>query len=215
MGTCAAFNMFNRKKSYKAQDMKPMLPPSPTPKSSSQKKSYGIRKVLLWSIAIFITLLVVVCLLSYQQGKLGDNVTMVPQEVKKTMDVWYDGAKGKVKLLANKIHFGDKSLAFLLFGADNITTDGERKQKDDLSNQSEDNPEGNLTDEMEVISEDGLSYKSEDKPEDDFSDNNEEEREKEVVEIESDEGVIPEEYDEVIFHNNEEVIESIMEDQLN
>merc|ERR1712096_99479 len=212
--TCAAVNMFNRKKSYRAQDMKPVLPPSPTPKSS-QKKSYGIRKVLLWSIAIFITLLVVVCLLSYQQGKLGDNVTKVPQEVKKTMDVWYDGAKGKVKLLANKIHFGDKSLAFLLFGDDNSTTDVDSKQKDDLSNQSEDNQEGNLRDEIEVISEDGSPYKSEDKSEDDLSANNEEEHEKDVVEMESDEGVIPEEYDEVIFHNNEEVIESIMEDQLN
>merc|ERR1712119_71106 len=210
MGTCAAFNMFNRKKSYKAQDMKPMLPPSPTPKSSSQKKSYGIRKVLLWSIAIFITLLVVVCLLSYHQGKLGDNVTKVPQEVRETMEVWYDGAKGKVKLLANKIHFGDKSLAFLLFGDDNITTDGESKQKDD---QSEENHDGNLRDEMEAISEDSSLYKSEKMAEDDLSDNNEEEREKKVVEIESDEGVIPEEYDEVIFNNNEEVIESIMEDQ--
>merc|ERR1719508_581880 len=101
------------------------------------------------------------------------------------MEVWYDGAKGKVKLLASKIHFGDKSLAFLLFG-DNTTTDGESKQKDD---QSEENHDGNLRDEMEAISEDSSSYKSEDMPEDDLSDNNEEEREKKVVEIESDEGV--------------------------
>merc|ERR1712096_141725 len=159
-------------------------------------------------------LLVVVCLLSYHQGKLGDNVTKVPQEVRETMEVWYDGAKGKVKLLANKIHFGDKSLAFLLFGDDNITTDGENKQKDDLSNRSEDNHDDILRDEMEVTSEDSSSYKSKDMPEDDLSDNDEEEHEKEVVDIESDESVIPEEYDEVIFNNNEEVIESIMEDQV-
>merc|ERR1712096_358095 len=151
-------------------------------------------------------LLVVVCLLSYHQGKLGDNVTKVPQEVRETMEVWYDGAKGKVKLLANKIYFGDKSLAFLLFGDDNITTDGENTQKNDLSNQSEDNHDDNLRDEMEVTSEDSSSYKSEDMPEDDLSDNDEDEHEKEVVDMESDESVIPEEYDEVIFNNNEEVI---------
>eukprot|EP00092_Neocalanus_flemingeri_P001610 GFUD01001717.1.p1 GENE.GFUD01001717.1~~GFUD01001717.1.p1 ORF type:complete len:185 (-),score=48.50 GFUD01001717.1:131-685(-) len=110
-----------RKSCYRSHDddKKPML--SPTPKSVKRKKSYGCLKFLLWTIAVFTTLLVVLCLVSYHQGKLEDNVTKVPLGVRGTLQVIYEGARGNVKLLADKIHVGDKSLAMVLFGEDNIT----------------------------------------------------------------------------------------------
>ena len=110
--------MFRKCKSTRADDLSPkkqLL--SPTPKSV-QKKSNGFRKVLLCSIAIFISTLVVLCLVSYQQGKLEDNVNELPKEVRDRIEIWYDGAKGQVKTFANKIHVGDKSLAMVLFGDD-------------------------------------------------------------------------------------------------
>merc|ERR1712236_153240 len=135
---------------------KPMLPLSPTPKSTTKKRSIVCMKIFLWTMALFITTMVVVILFSYHQGKLGDNATEVPQEIRKTLDIWYDGAKGKVKLLANKVHFGDKSLAFILFGdeSSNMTV----PTTEDVIEETNDKqfPDTVMMDEIEVISDDDM-----------------------------------------------------------
>merc|ERR1712228_1077297 len=66
------------------------------------------------------------------------------------------GAKGKVKLFANKVHFGDKSLAFILFGDESSNTTVPTIE--DVIEETNDKqyPDTVMMDEIEVISDDDM-----------------------------------------------------------
>eukprot|EP00092_Neocalanus_flemingeri_P031443 GFUD01034149.1.p1 GENE.GFUD01034149.1~~GFUD01034149.1.p1 ORF type:complete len:351 (+),score=117.70 GFUD01034149.1:58-1110(+) len=115
--------MSPKKSKMKAQTV------SPSPK----KRSSGVsKKIILTGIVAFLTLVIVACLLDYQQGKLADHTSRLPYEVQeatkyvvtlandlpRNVEVWYEGARGQVVLLAGKMYVGDKTLAQLLFGED-------------------------------------------------------------------------------------------------
>ena len=58
-----------------------MMPPSPTPQSLSEKKS-GVKKYILWVIGLCISLLVVICLLGYQQDRGQVPIEKIQQIMK-------------------------------------------------------------------------------------------------------------------------------------
>eukprot|EP00092_Neocalanus_flemingeri_P037586 GFUD01040922.1.p1 GENE.GFUD01040922.1~~GFUD01040922.1.p1 ORF type:complete len:344 (-),score=104.10 GFUD01040922.1:76-1107(-) len=106
---------------------------SSSPKNPNPKRSSGVsKKIILTGIVAFLTLVIVACLLDYQQGKLADHTSRLPYEVQeatkyvvtlandlpRNVEVWYEGARGQVVLLAGKMYVGDKTLAQLLFGED-------------------------------------------------------------------------------------------------
>eukprot|EP00092_Neocalanus_flemingeri_P091231 GFUD01115639.1.p1 GENE.GFUD01115639.1~~GFUD01115639.1.p1 ORF type:complete len:278 (+),score=90.13 GFUD01115639.1:60-893(+) len=106
---------------------------SPSPKNPNPKRSSGVsKKIILTGIVAFLTLVIVACLLDYHQGKLADHTSRLPYEVQeatkyvvtlandlpRNVEVWYEGARGQVVLLAGKMYVGDKTLAQLLFGED-------------------------------------------------------------------------------------------------
>eukprot|EP00092_Neocalanus_flemingeri_P037589 GFUD01040925.1.p1 GENE.GFUD01040925.1~~GFUD01040925.1.p1 ORF type:complete len:316 (-),score=82.30 GFUD01040925.1:76-1023(-) len=106
---------------------------SSSPKNPNPKRSSGVsKKIILTGIVAFLALVIVACLLDYQQGKLADHTSRLPYEVQeatkyvatlasdlpRNVEVWYEGARGQVVLLAGKMYVGDKTLAQLLFGED-------------------------------------------------------------------------------------------------
>eukprot|EP00092_Neocalanus_flemingeri_P020365 GFUD01022063.1.p1 GENE.GFUD01022063.1~~GFUD01022063.1.p1 ORF type:complete len:364 (-),score=118.42 GFUD01022063.1:97-1188(-) len=119
--------MSPKKSKMKAQTL------SPSPKNPNPKRSSGVfKKIILAGIVVFLALVIVACLLDYQQGKLADHTSRLPYEVQeatkyvvtvasdlpRNVEVWYEGARGQVVLLAGKMYVGDKTLAQLLFGED-------------------------------------------------------------------------------------------------
>eukprot|EP00092_Neocalanus_flemingeri_P037587 GFUD01040923.1.p1 GENE.GFUD01040923.1~~GFUD01040923.1.p1 ORF type:complete len:353 (-),score=109.57 GFUD01040923.1:76-1134(-) len=119
--------MSPKKSKMKAQTL------SPSPKNPNPKRSSGVsKKIILAGIIVFLALVIVACLLDYQQGKLADHTSRLPYEVQeatkyvatlasdlpRNVEVWYEGARGQVVLLAGKMYVGDKTLAQLLFGED-------------------------------------------------------------------------------------------------
>eukprot|EP00092_Neocalanus_flemingeri_P020364 GFUD01022062.1.p1 GENE.GFUD01022062.1~~GFUD01022062.1.p1 ORF type:complete len:366 (+),score=121.44 GFUD01022062.1:60-1157(+) len=119
--------MSPKKSKLKAETMSPS-PKNPIPKRSSSVS----KKIILTGIVASLALVTVACLLDYQQGKLDDHTSKLPYEVQKAtkyvvtlandlprnVEVWYEGARGQVVLLAGKMYVGDKTLAQLLFGED-------------------------------------------------------------------------------------------------
>eukprot|EP00092_Neocalanus_flemingeri_P091229 GFUD01115637.1.p1 GENE.GFUD01115637.1~~GFUD01115637.1.p1 ORF type:complete len:354 (+),score=125.36 GFUD01115637.1:60-1121(+) len=119
--------MSPKKSKLKAETMSPS-PKNPIPKRSSSVS----KKIILTGIVASLALVTVACLLDYQQGKLDDHTSRLPYEVQKAtkyvvtlandlprnVEVWYEGARGQVVLLAGKMYVGDKTLAQLLFGED-------------------------------------------------------------------------------------------------
>merc|ERR1711909_40380 len=71
---------------------------SPTPKSSVNKKSSGVRNCLIW-IIICISSLLVICLLSFLQGKNEDNVTDLPRLVRDYLMYGYEVSRDNIKLM--------------------------------------------------------------------------------------------------------------------
>eukprot|EP00092_Neocalanus_flemingeri_P091230 GFUD01115638.1.p1 GENE.GFUD01115638.1~~GFUD01115638.1.p1 ORF type:complete len:354 (+),score=115.41 GFUD01115638.1:60-1121(+) len=119
--------MSTKKSKMKAQTV------SPSPKNPNPKRSSSVfKKIILTGIVAFLTLVIVACLLDYHQGKLADHTSRLPYEVQEAtkyvvtvandlpsnVEVWYEGARGQVVLLAGKMYVGDKTLAQLLFGED-------------------------------------------------------------------------------------------------
>eukprot|EP00092_Neocalanus_flemingeri_P037590 GFUD01040926.1.p1 GENE.GFUD01040926.1~~GFUD01040926.1.p1 ORF type:complete len:351 (+),score=111.46 GFUD01040926.1:59-1111(+) len=119
--------MSPKKSKMKAQTV------SPSPKNPNPKRSSSVsKKIILTGIVASLALVIVACLLDYQQGKLADHTSRLPYEVQeatkyvvtlasdlpRNVEVWYEGARGQVVLLAGKMYVGDKTLAQLLFGED-------------------------------------------------------------------------------------------------
>eukprot|EP00092_Neocalanus_flemingeri_P031441 GFUD01034147.1.p1 GENE.GFUD01034147.1~~GFUD01034147.1.p1 ORF type:complete len:358 (+),score=126.36 GFUD01034147.1:58-1131(+) len=119
--------MSPKKSKMKAQTV------SPSPKNPNPKRSSSVsKKIILTGIVASLALVIVACLLDYQQGKLADHTSRLPYEVQEAtkyvvtlaidlphnVKVWYEGARGQVVLLAGKMYVGDKTLAQLLFGED-------------------------------------------------------------------------------------------------
>jgi len=106
-------------------------PMSPSPKNPIPKRSSPVsRKIIFWGLIISLALIVVACLLDYQQGKLADHSSRLPYEVQvatkylvnlaselpEKVQFLYEGARGEMVLLSGKIYVGDKTVAQLLFG---------------------------------------------------------------------------------------------------
>jgi len=103
---------------------------SPSPKDLKPKRSSVSGKIIFWGLVTSISMIMVACLLDYQQGKLADHTSRLPMKVQEAtkflvniasevphkLEVLYDGAKGQIIILTGKMHIGDKTVAHLIFG---------------------------------------------------------------------------------------------------
>jgi len=157
---------------------KPQSIVSPSPKNLKPRKSSVSRKIIIWGLVSSIALVMVACLLDYQQGKLANHTSRLPHEVQVAtkylvdmasevphkMEVLYDGAKGQVIILTGKMYIGDKTVAQMLFG---VTDEEDPTPKDvkvdfDLEDEIEDLvDEGNTLDELKKVEEVAIKLRKE------------------------------------------------------
>jgi len=98
---------------------------SPTPKDLKARKSSVPGRIIFWGLLTSMGLIMLACILDYQQGKLADHASQATEymvdlarEVPHKLELLFDSAKGQVIILTGKMHIGDKSVAQLLFGED-------------------------------------------------------------------------------------------------
>jgi len=98
---------------------------SPAPKDLKARKSSVPGRIIFWGLLTSMGLIMLACILDYQQGKLADHTSQATKymedlasEVPHKLELLFDSAKGQVIILTGKMHIGDKSVAQLLFGED-------------------------------------------------------------------------------------------------
>jgi len=157
---------------------KPQSIVSPSPKDLKPRKSSVSRKIIIWGLVASIALVMVACLLDYQQGKLANHTSRLPHEVQVAtkylvdmasevphkMEVFYGGAKGQVIILTGKMYIGDKTVAQMLFG---VTDEEDPTPKDvkvdfDLEDKIEELiDEGNTLDDLKKVEEVAIKFRKE------------------------------------------------------
>jgi len=98
---------------------------SPAPKDLKARKSSVPGRIIFWGLLTSIGLIMLACILDYQQDKLADHTLQATKyvenlagEVPHKLELLFDSAKGQVIFVTGKMHIGDKSVAQLLFGKD-------------------------------------------------------------------------------------------------
>jgi len=157
---------------------KPQSIVSPSPKNLKPRKSSVSRKIIIWGLVSSIALVMVACVLDYQQGKLANHTSRLPYEVQVAtkymvdmasevphkMEVFYDGARGQMIILTGKMYIGDKTVAQMLFG---VTDEEDPTPKDvkadfELEDEIEDLvDEGNTLDDLKKVEEVAIKLRKE------------------------------------------------------
>jgi len=96
---------------------------SPAPKDLKTRKSSVPGRIIFWGLLTSMGLMMLACILDYQQGKLADHTSQATKymvnlasEVPHKLEMLFDSAKGQFIILTGKMHIGDKSVSQLLFG---------------------------------------------------------------------------------------------------
>jgi len=103
---------------------------SPTPKDLKIKKSNVSCKIIFWGLVVSVALIMLACILDYQQSRLENQASRLPHEMQVATKYMIDlasevphklealiySAKGGIIIITGKMHIGDKTVAQLLFG---------------------------------------------------------------------------------------------------
>jgi len=141
---------------------KPQSIVSPSPKNLKPRKSSVSRKIIIWGLVSSIALVMVACVLDYQQGKLANHTSRLPYEVQVAtkymvdmasevphkMEVFYDGARGQMIILTGKMYIGDKTVAQMLFG---VTDEEDPTPKDVKADFEQEDEIEDLVDTLEEL----------------------------------------------------------------
>ena len=109
---------------------KPARVVSPSPKQIQSRNSFSVCRFAFWSIFFLLILIMLACILDYEQAKMVNHYPLMPREVHAATKYAYDGfksvpnlleifgqkAKHQVIVITGYMHLGDKSVAQLLFG---------------------------------------------------------------------------------------------------
>jgi len=103
---------------------------SPTPKDLKTKKSNVSCKIIFWGLVVSVALIMLACILDYQQSRLASHTSRLPHEmqvatkymidmaseVPHKLEALFYSVKGGIVIITGKMHIGDKTVAQLLFG---------------------------------------------------------------------------------------------------